>query len=60
VFQNEFLSSKFSILKISFTYETTIPETPKTVKDNFDIFKECRGTERKNVKVQEKTPKIEL
>ena len=43
MFQNEFLSSRFSILKILFVYGTTILKTPKTVKGNFGIFKECRG-----------------
>ena len=47
--QNDFFSSKFSIMKISFASTTTIPETSKTVKGNFGIFEEkCR--------VQEETP----
>jgi len=32
---------------VPLAYRTTIPETPKTVKDNFDILEECRGTGRK-------------
>jgi len=39
MFQNDFLSSEFSILKIFFVYGTTISKTPKTVKDNFGILK---------------------
>jgi len=34
-------------MEIPFTYGTTILETPKTVKSNFGIFKECRGAGRK-------------
>jgi len=34
-------------MKISFDYEITILETLKIVKGNFDIFKKCRGSERK-------------
>jgi len=38
-----FLSFRFSTPKIPFAYVTTISETPKTVKDNFE---ECRGAGR--------------
>jgi len=48
-----FWSSRFSIIKILFAYGTTILETPKTVKGNFDILKnvgvqeeKCRGARR--------------
>jgi len=34
-------------LKISFSYGTTILETPKTVKSKIGIFEECKGTGRK-------------
>ena len=42
-----FLPSRFCILEISFPYGTTISKIPKTIKDNFCIFEECRHAERK-------------
>jgi len=42
-----FQYSRFSIPEIPFTYGITIPKTPKIVKDNFDIFEECRVARRK-------------
>ena len=47
MFWNNFLSSEFSIMEITFSYITTIPKTPKIRKDNFDIFEECRVQEEK-------------
>jgi len=58
--QNKFfLCSVFSIPKISFAYRTTILETPKTVKSNFDIFEECRGAGRKFFRCRKKHPNLE-
>jgi len=47
MFQNDFLSSRFSIPEIQFAYGISILKTPKTVKDNFSIFERCRGAGRK-------------
>jgi len=47
MFQNYFVFFGFSIPEISFAYRTTISEIPKTIKDNFNIFEECKGAGRK-------------
>jgi len=44
VFRKDVLEWVFIfILKIFFPYETIIPETPKIIKGNFDIFEKSRG-----------------
>jgi len=45
--RNDFLLFRFHILKITFTYETPILKSSKTVKRCFQYFEECRHAGRK-------------